>query len=72
MAGKEASLIREPEGVDLVVSHGGLDRQTALETAEWLAAYRRQHDQSEELREALEVLRHATAKAATPSNSASV
>jgi hypothetical protein len=59
MPGRANSLIREPEGVDLTVAEGHLDRPTLLETAEWLAAYRRQHDQSAELEETLNTLRRA-------------
>ncbi len=65
MPARTLSLIREPEGIDLVVSCGRFDRQTALETAQWLAAYRRQHDQSAELQEALDVLRQATGRVGT-------
>lgn len=60
MTAKTITLIREPEGVDLSVAEGHLDRPTLLETAEWLAAYRRQHDQSAELEGALSTLRRAS------------
>jgi hypothetical protein len=70
MPANEVSLIREPEGVDLVVSDGHLDRRTALETAAWLAAYRRQHDQSVELQKAVDILQRASGCADTPPKSA--
>jgi hypothetical protein len=60
MPGNTSSLIRDPEGVDLVVVEGHLDRRTVLETAEWLAAYRRQHDQAEDLERALNIVRRAS------------
>jgi glutamine synthetase adenylyltransferase len=57
------ALIREPEGVDLLVAEGHLDRPTVLETAEWLATYRRQHDQSDELERAMNTLRRTSRRA---------
>jgi len=51
------ALIREPEGVDLAVAGGRLDPGAILETVEWLDAYRREHDQSEDLHRALQLLR---------------
>jgi len=57
------ALIREPEGVDLLVAEGHLDRPTLLETAEWLATYRRQHDQSDELERAMSTLRRVFQRA---------
>jgi hypothetical protein len=59
MPAKTTALIREPEGVDLFVAEGHLDRPTLLETAEFLATYRRHHDQSEELEQAMNTLRQA-------------
>jgi len=57
------SVIREPEGIDFVVSRGDLDRQAVLETAEWLNAYRQQHDQSADLERALDTIRRASQQA---------
>ena len=54
------ALIREPDGVDFVVAEGHLDRPTLLETAEFLATYRRQHDQSKELEQAMNTLGQAS------------
>ena len=65
MSGTSPSLIREPEGVDLIVVEGHLDRRTVLETAEWLAAYRRQHDQAEDLERALTIVRRVSQLART-------
>ena len=59
MLAKTTALIQEPEGVDFFVAEGHLDRPTCLETAEFLASYRRQHDQSEELEQAMNTLRQA-------------
>lgn len=53
------ALIREPDGVDLVVAEGHPDRQTQLETAEWLNKYRRAHDQSSDLLQALKTIQKA-------------
>lgn len=60
MATRTTALIREPEDVDLLVAEGHLDRPTLLETAEWLAVYRRQHDQSVDLERAMSTLRQAS------------
>jgi hypothetical protein len=38
MATKTIALIREPEGVDLVVAEGHLDRPARLETGDWRVA----------------------------------
>ncbi len=58
-----SSLVREPEGVDLVVAEGHPDRATVLETVEWLAAYRREHDHPEDLERALSIIRRASERA---------
>ena len=63
------SLIREPKGVDFTVSEGHLDRQTLLETAEWLNAYRRQHDQSADLQAALAIVKRARMETRTTTRS---
>lgn len=63
MPARHITLIREPEGVDLLVAEGHLDRPTLLETAEWLATYRRQHDQSDELERAMSTLRRTSQRA---------
>ena len=47
------SVIREPKGVDFVVPKGQLSRKDILETAEWLNQYRRDHDQSPDLQDAM-------------------
>ena len=60
MATRTTALIREPEDVDLLVAEGHLDRPTLLETAEWLATFRRQHDQSVDLERAMSTLRQAS------------
>jgi len=54
------SFIREPDGVDFVVSETVTDRETLLDIADWLNAYRRQHDQSEELEKAMQIVRRAS------------
>lgn len=53
-------LIREPDGVDFVVEESVSDRETLLDTAEWINAYRREHDQSADLENAMEIIRHAS------------
>ncbi|MCU0982708.1 MAG: hypothetical protein MUF25_26405 [Pirellulaceae bacterium] len=55
-----ANTIALIQGVDLSLGAGPLDRPTVLETADWLAAYRRQYNQSAELEVALNTLRRAS------------
>ena len=54
------ALIREPDGVDFVVAECVSDRQTLLETADWINAYRRDHGQSADLEEAMEIIRRTS------------
>ncbi len=59
------SIIREPEGVDFVIGETVTDRKSLLDIADWLNAYRREHDQSAERRNALQIIRDAAERSHT-------
>jgi len=56
---RTGGLIIEPEGVDFVIGQTVTDREALLDIADWLNAYRREHDQSEERQNALQITRAA-------------
>ena len=51
------SVIREPQGVDFVVAGEKMPREEVLETSDWLNEYRRNTQQTDDLKRAFEIIR---------------